>query len=236
MGRLLSRSRTVSHSPPISGPHIGRPRPLAAGPYSRVCSQSHRPVSGRSPPEHLRSRNSRSPHGTRKCSSAPGAVSALSAAQPSGRTNPHPRTHSALSVPARPHGTLREEKLLIPPTMAIRGIQSVLRGMSAHSGSFPVCMQHSIPFALPLGSRTLRCASDAADFGLSPLARCHQLRGSSSPCVPNLLVPTPECPHSERRIPTLRESPLHHWFHDTSYTAPHRFTGSLIIYHILRMM
>lgn len=139
LGRLLSRSHTVSHSPPLSGPHIGRPRTLAAGPYSRVCSQSHRPVSGRSPPEHLRSRNSRSPHGTRECSSAPGAVSALSAAQPSGRTNPHPRTHSALSVSARPHGTLREEKLLIPPTMAIRGIQSGLRGMSTRSGSLPVC-------------------------------------------------------------------------------------------------
>lgn len=126
LGRLLSRSRTVSHSPPLSGPHIGRPRPLAAGPYSRVCSQSHRPVSGRSPPEHLRSLNSRSPHGTRECSSTPGAVSALSAAQQGGRTNRHLRTHSALSVPARPHGTLREEKLLIPPTMAIRGIQSGL--------------------------------------------------------------------------------------------------------------
>lgn len=147
LGRLLSRSHTVSHSPPLSGPHIGRPRPLATGPYSRVCSQSHRPVSGRSPPEHLRSRNSRSPHGTRECSSAPGAVSALSAAQPGGRTNPHPRTHSALSVPARPHGTLREEKLLIPPTMAIRGIQSGLRGMSTRSGSLPVCAITAIPTA-----------------------------------------------------------------------------------------
>ena len=88
--------------------------------------------------------------------------------------------------------------------------------MSTRSGSLPVCAHHgtSSPSS---GRRTIRHASDCADFGISPLARCHQLRGSSSPCVHNLLVPTPECLHSERRIHTLRESPLHRFSYHLPY-------------------